>query len=197
MDENAQAWLDKNAPAIKASPATGLGIVFANIANRNIYSILKGTFFALVGISIVLMVVLRSIKYGLISLIPNLIPAVMAYGLWGLTFGFVDIALSIVACSTLGIVVDDTVHFLHKYILARKSGKNAEDSIRESFSRVGIALITTSVVLASGFIILSISHMNTSAAIGSLMAITLIFALVVDLLLLPPLLLYLDRDKKY
>ena len=194
MDENAQAWLDKNAPAIKASPATGLGIVFANIANRNIYSILKGTFFALVGISIVLMVVLRSIKYGLISLIPNLIPAVMAYGLWGLTFGFVDIALSIVACSTLGIVVDDTIHFLHKYILARKSGKNAEDSIRESFSRVGIALITTSVVLASGFIILSISHMNTSAAIGSLMAITLIFALVVDLLLLPPLLLYLDRD---
>ncbi len=194
MDKKAQSWLKENAPAIKASPATGLGIVFAHIANRNIYSILKGTFFALVGISIVLILVLKSFKYGLISLIPNIIPAIMAYGLWGLTFGFVDIALSIVACSTLGIVVDDTVHFLHKYILARKSGKNAEDSIRESFSRVGIALITTSVVLASGFILLSVSHMNTSAAIGSLMAVTLIFALVVDLLLLPPLLLYLDRD---
>lgn len=194
MDKKAQVWLKENAPAIKASPATGLGIVFAHIADRNIYSILKGTFFALVGISIVLILVLKSFKYGLISLIPNIIPAVMAYGLWGLTFGFVDIALSIVACSTLGIVVDDTVHFLHKYILARRSGKNAEDSIRESFSRVGIALITTSVVLASGFMLLSVSHMNTSAAIGSLMAVTLIFALVVDLLLLPPLLLYLDRD---
>lgn len=194
IDKKAQTWLKENAPAILASPATGLGIVFAHIADRNIYSILKGTFFALVGISIILTLVLKSFKYGLISLIPNIIPAVMAYGLWGLTFGFVDIALSIVACSTLGIVVDDTVHFLHKYILARKSGKNAEDSIRESFSRVGIALITTSVVLASGFILLSVSHMNTSAAIGSLMAVTLIFALIVDLLLLPPLLLYLDRD---
>ncbi|MFT6732742.1 MAG: putative RND superfamily exporter protein [Polaribacter sp.] len=194
MDEKAQFWLKENAPAIKTSPATGLGIVFAHIADRNINSILMGTFLALIGISIVLMLVLKSVKYGLISLIPNLIPAVMAYGFWGMTFGFVDIALSIVACSTLGIVVDDTVHFLHKYILARKSGKNAEDSIRESFSKVGIALLTTSVVLASGFIILSVSHMNTSAVIGSLMAITLVFALVVDLLLLPPLLLYLDRD---
>jgi predicted RND superfamily exporter protein len=194
MDKKAQAWLKENAPTIQASPATGLGMVFAHIADRNIYSILKGTFLALMGISIVLILILKSFKYGLVSLIPNLIPAVMAYGLWGLTFGFVDISLSIVACSTLGIVVDDTVHFLHKYILARRSGKNAEDSIRESFSRVGIALITTSTVLASGFIILSVSHMNTSAAIGSLMAVTLIFALVVDLLLLPALLLYLDKD---
>ncbi len=195
MDDNAQAWLKLNAPAISAAPATGLGMVFAHIAQRNITSILMGTLFALVGISIVLMVVLKSFKYGLISLIPNIIPAAMAYGLWGLTYGYVDISLSIVACSTLGIVVDDTVHFLHKYIRARKSGKNAIESVRESFSRVGIALLTTSVVLASGFLILSVSHMNTSATIGILMAVTLIFALIVDFLLLPPLLLYLDKDK--
>ena len=125
---------------------------------------------------------------------PNIIPAAMAYGLWGLTFGYVDISLSIVACSTLGIVVDDTVHFLHKYIRARKSGKNSVEAVRESFSRVGLALLTTSIVLAGGFIILAVSHMNTSATIGILMAVTLIFALIVDFLLLPPLLLYLDKD---
>ncbi len=197
MDNKAQAWLKQNAPAINADPATGLGVVFAHIAQRNITSLLMGTLFALVGISIVLMLVLKSFKYGLISLIPNIIPAAMAYGLWGLTFGYVDISLSIVACSTLGIVVDDTVHFLHKYIRARKSGKDAVESVRESFSRVGIALLTTSVVLASGFMILSVSHMNTSATIGILMAVTLIFALIVDFLLLPPLLLYLDKDKVY
>jgi len=196
MDRKAQAWLQKNAPAIEASQATGLGVVFAHIAQRNITSLLKGTLFALIGISIVLMLVLKSFKYGLISLIPNIIPAAMAYGFWGLTFGYVDISLSIVACSTLGIVVDDTVHFLHKYIRARKSGKDAIDSVKESFSRVGTALVTTSVVLASGFLVLAVSHMNTSATIGMLMAITLIFALVVDFLLLPPLLLYLDKDKK-
>lgn len=197
MDKKAQSWLRKNAPAIKASSATGLGIVFAHIAQRNITSLLLGTLVALVGISFVLILVLKSFKYGLISLIPNIIPAAMAYGLWGLIYGYIDISLSIVACSTLGIVVDDTVHFLHKYIRARKSGKNAADAVRESFSRVGLALLTTSVVLASGFIILAVSHMNTSATIGILMAVTLIFALIVDFLLLPPLLLYLDKDKQH
>jgi predicted RND superfamily exporter protein len=196
LDKKAQVWLKENAPAIKTSTATGLGIVFAHIAQRNITSLLIGTFIALVGISILLMVILKSVKYGLISLVPNIVPALMAYGFWGLTYGYVDISLSIVACSTLGIVVDDTVHFLHKYIAARKKGKNNIEAVKESFSRVGIALLTTSVVLACGFLILSFSHMNTSATIGLLMATTLIFALIVDFLLLPPLLLYFDKSEK-
>jgi len=193
MDQRAINYLLQHAPAIQPVSATGLGIVFAHIAQRNIRSLLIGTLIALFGISIVLLMVLKSVKLGLISLIPNIIPAAMAYGVWGMTLGFVDIALSIVACATLGIVVDDTVHFLHKYKLARQGGKNTEDAIREAFSRVGVALFTTSVVLAGGFMILAISHMNTSAYIGILMAITLIFALIVDFLLLPPLLLYLDK----
>lgn len=195
MDNKVQHWLRDNAPAIKVSEATGLGVVFAHIAQRNIIGLLQGTLIALLGISVILMLVLKSTKYGLISLVPNLIPAALAYGLWGLSFGYVDIALSIVACSTLGIVVDDTVHFLHKYILSRRSGKNAADAVRESFRRVGIALFTTTVALASGFMILASSPMNTSATIGILMAITLIFALIVDFLLLPPILLYLTKNR--
>jgi len=195
LDQKAQAWLKQNAPAINSAEATGLGVVFAHIAQRNITSLLIGTLLALLGISVVLMLVLKSFKYGMISLVPNIIPAAMAYGLWGMTFGYVDISLSIVACSTLGIVVDDTVHFLHKYIRARRSGLNATDSVRDSFQRVGLALLTTTAVLASGFMILAASHMNTSATIGILMAITLIIALIVDFFLLPPLLLYLDKDK--
>ena len=195
FDRAAQDWLRMNAPAINATPATGLGVVFSHIAQRNIVSLLQGTLIALVGISIILMIVLKSFKYGIISLVPNLVPAAMAYGLWGASFGYVDIALSIVACSTLGIVVDDTVHFLHKYIRARRLGFSTADAVRDAFRRVGIALLTTSVALASGFLILAISNMNTSATIGILMAITLIFALVVDFLLLPPLLLYLDKKE--
>jgi len=194
MDRKVQDWIKQNAPAIIATPATGLGVVFAHIADRNIHSLLQGTLIALFGISIILMLIFKSVKYGLISLVPNVIPAAMAYGVWGLTVGYVDISLSIVACVTLGIVVDDTVHFLHKYILARKSGMSTADSVRDSFRRVGVALLTTSVVLASGFMILAVSHMNTSATIGVLMATTLIIALLVDFLLLPPLLLMLDKQ---
>jgi predicted RND superfamily exporter protein len=196
LDKKAQQWLKDNSTAIQPSEATGLGMVFAHIAQRNIASLLSGTFLILIGISVLLMLVLKSIKLGLISLVPNIIPAAMAYGFWGLSYGYVDISLSIVACSTLGIVVDDTVHFLHKYLLARREGKSSTEAIRTAFSRVGLALLTTTVVLASGFIVLAVSHMNTSATIGMLMAITLVFALIVDFLLLPPLLLYLD-NKKY
>ena len=196
IDRRAQLWLKQNTTALNVDEATGLGMVFAHIAQRNISSLLLGTLIALIGISVVLMVVLKSVKYGLISLVPNLVPAAMAYGLWGLTYGYVDIALSIVACSTLGIVVDDTVHFLHKYIRARRQGLDAKQSVEQAFSRVGLALLTTTMVLAGGFVILALSPMNTSATIGILMAITLCFALIIDFLLLPPLLLYLDRDKE-
>jgi uncharacterized protein len=193
LDTKAQAWLKQNAPALVTSEATGLGMVFAHIAQRNISSLLVGTLLALLGISAILVLIFKSLKFGLISLIPNIIPAAMAYGLWGILYGYVDISLSIVACSTLGIVVDDTVHFLHKYRLARLSGLTSQEAIRATFSRVGKALLTTTVVLSGGFMILAISHMNTSAAIGMLMAITLVFALIVDFLLLPPLLLILDK----
>ena len=193
LDSKAQAWLKHNAPALRTNEATGLGMVFAHIAQRNISSLLTGTLLALLGISAILVLIFKSLKFGLISLIPNIIPAAMAYGLWGLLYGYVDISLSIVACSTLGIVVDDTVHFLHKYRLARLSGLTSQEAIKATFSRVGQALLTTTVVLSGGFMILAISHMNTSAAIGMLMAITLVFALIVDFLLLPPLLLILDK----
>ena len=194
IDNAARLWLAQNAPAIEPTQATGLGVVFAHIAQRNITSLLLGTLIALFGISVILVIIFKSLKYGLISLIPNLIPAALAYGFWGATYGYVDISLSIVACATLGIVVDDTVHFLHKYIRARKLGLTTEQAVRDSFNRVGIALLTTSMVLASGFLILATSPMNTSATIGLLMAITLIFALIVDFLLLPPLLLLWDKD---
>lgn len=196
LDKKAQAWLKQNAPALKTTEATGLGMVFAHIAQRNISSLLTGTLLALLGISAILVLIFKSVKLGLISLVPNIIPAAMAYGLWGLIFGYVDISLSIVACSTLGIVVDDTVHFLHKYRIAIQSGLNAHDAIKATFARVGQALLTTTIVLSGGFLILAVSHMNTSAAIGMLMAITLVFALIVDFLLLPPLLLLLDKQKE-
>nr|VFK16125.1 MAG: MMPL family protein [Candidatus Kentron sp. LFY] len=73
---------------------------------------------ALVLISIILIIALRSLKFGLISLIPNLLPVAMAFGVWGILVGEVDLVLSGVAVITIGIVVDDTIHFLSKYLRA-------------------------------------------------------------------------------
>lgn len=118
LDRRAQQWLKQNAPNYGSSEATGLDMVFAHINHRNIRSLLKGTLVALVLISFVLMLALQSVRLGLISLIPNLIPAALAYGTWGIFIGRIDLSASIVICMSLGIVVDDTVHFLSKYLRA-------------------------------------------------------------------------------
>jgi predicted RND superfamily exporter protein len=119
MDQKAREWLKANAPASMFTYGSGLSIIFAHISERNINSMLGASFGALGLISLILIVALRSFKLGVISLIPNVVPAIMAFGLWGILVGQVGLGLSVVAAMTLGIVVDDTVHFMSKYLRAR------------------------------------------------------------------------------
>jgi predicted RND superfamily exporter protein len=195
LEEAAQAWLREHAPQMRiegASPA----VMFAHIGERNIKAMLKGTTVALVMISFILIFALRSLRIGGLSLLPNLVPIGMSFGLWGLLVGEVGLALSVVSGMTLGIVVDDTVHFLSKFLRARREkGMNAEDAVRYAFSTVGTALWVTSLVLMIGFGILALSHFQLNAGMGLLTAITLGFALLADFLLLPPLLMLFGGKK--
>ena len=169
-------------------------MMFAHIGKRNIVSMILGTTLALIGISFILIVALRSVKIGLLSMIPNLVPAAMGFGLWGLLVGQVGLSLSIVAGMTLGIVVDDTVHFLSKYLRARREkGLDSEAAVRYAFRNVGMALFTTSVVLVVGFMVLSLSSFELNSGMGLLTAIVITFALLADFLLLPPILMLCDR----
>ncbi len=194
LEKKALAWLKNNAPAIQVNEGTGLDIVFANLTFRNINSMMNGTSLALVLISFLLIFALRSFKVGLISLIPNIMPAILAYGIWGMINGQIDTAVSVVVCLSLGIVVDDTVHFLSKYLRARREQNlDTEDAIRYAFNTVGNALLVTSAVLVGGFMVMQLSHFHPSNNMGTLLAITILVALLVDFLFLPPLLIFLDK----
>jgi predicted RND superfamily exporter protein len=196
LEARALSWLNENAPAIKTKESTGLDIVFANLTLRNVQAMLGGTAFAFVLISILMIMALRSVKIGLISLIPNIMPALLAYGLWGLLSGKVDTAVSVVVCLSLGIVVDDTVHFLSKYQRARQEkGFDAPEAIKYAFNTVGVALLVTSVILVGGFSVMQASHFHPSQQMGQLLAITIAVALLIDFLFLPPLLMLLDKRK--
>jgi hypothetical protein len=198
LEERAQRWLEKNAPATMQAHGASPSIMFSHIGARNIRSMLWGTTAALVLISVILIFALRSLRIGLISLVPNLVPAAMAFGLWGLLVGQVGLALSVVAGMTLGIVVDDTVHFLSKYLRARREeGLSPEDAVRYAFHTVGTALWTTSVVLIAGFLVLTWSPFEINSGMGLLTAITIGLALVADFLLLPTLLMTLDKREGY
>ncbi len=195
LEDKAQTWLEENAPPGMQVRGASPAVMFSHIGQRNIRSMLIGTTVALILISLLLMFALRSFKIGLLSLVPNLVPAGLAFGLWGITVGQVGLALSIVTGMTLGIVVDDTVHFLSKYLRARREeGMDAANAVRFAFHSVGTALWTTSIVLIAGFMVLSYSPFELNAGMGLLTAITIAFALAADFLLLPPLLMALDKD---
>ncbi len=196
LEERAGEWMKANMPehfTHGASPT----IMFSHIGMRNIKSMLTGTSVALVLISLVLIFALRSLKLGLLSLIPNLVPAAMAFGVWALMVGQVGLALSVVSAMTLGIVVDDTVHFLSKYLRARREqGLGAEAAIRYAFSSVGVALLVTTIVLVAGFLVLSRSTFELNSSMGLLTAVTISIALFIDFFFLPPLLLKVDKGEK-
>ncbi len=198
LEERAQQWLADNAPASMQVHGASPSVMFSHIGARNIRSMLIGTTLALVLISFILIFALRSPRIGLISIIPNLVPAGMAFGLWGLLVGEIGLALSVVTGMTLGIVVDDTVHFLSKYLRARREeGLSSAAAVRYAFHTVGTALWTTSIVLIAGFMVLTQSPFKLNSGMGLLTAITIGMALLADFLLLPTLLMTLDKKERY
>jgi predicted RND superfamily exporter protein len=156
---------------------------------------LRGTVIAMALISLILVGVFRSVKLGLISLVPNFLPLMMSFGLWGYLVGRVGLAASVVTAMAFGIIVDDTIHFLSRYRGARGEGQSAADAVRHAFRKVGRALWTTTVVLSLGFLVFASSGFEVSWALGLLVTITIVFALLCDFLLLPPLLMAIDRRK--
>ena len=197
LQDRAESWLAENFPSAKNAKATGSFVMFSFISQRNIEGMLVGTSLALVLISASLLLSLRSLRLGLVSLVPNLVPPIMAFGLWSILVGQVNLASSVVAATSLGIIVDATVHFLSKYRRARTlNGQDSVEAVRYAFQTVGTALWVTTFILVAGFAILSLSSFDLNKSLGILTAITLVCALIADFLLLPSILMFIDKDKK-
>ncbi len=195
LNARAEAWLEANAEHVAGVNSTGPAALFAYIGQRNIRAMLVGTVVVLLAISAILLFALRSLRLGLISIVPNVIPAVLGFGVWGLTVGQVGLSLMVVVAMTVGIVVDDTVHFLSKYRRARREyGQGPEEAVRYAFDTAGRALLTTTVVLVAGFLIFVFSPFVPTAQVGVLTAMIIGFALIADLSLLPALLTVVDRN---
>ncbi|MGR6780120.1 Putative uncharacterized protein [Moritella viscosa] len=193
LEQDINTWFELNAPAYDVDIASP-SLMFAHIGQRSINSMLIGTVVALLLISLLLGVVLKSWRFGVLSLLPNLAPAAVAFGIWGLYDGQIGLGLSVVMGMTLGIVVDDTVHFLSKYLHARRDlNTDSSTAVHYAFDHVGRALCVTTFVLIAGFLVLAQSSFKLNSDMGMLTAITIFIALVIDFFFLPPLLMLLDR----
>lgn len=196
LEERIYAWFAANAPQYEVV-ASSPSLMFAHIGETNMASMLSTLPITLVLISALMIFALRSVRLGVISLVPNIAPAIIGFGLWALISGEINLGLSVVVTLTLGIVVDDAVHFLSKYQRARKEGQSAEQAVRYAFHTVGRALWITTVVLVAGFSVLALSGFRLNADMGLLSAIVIFIALVVDFILLPILLMIFDKENHY
>ncbi|VAW75232.1 Probable integral membrane protein [hydrothermal vent metagenome] len=195
--ERSKRWLKNNVPTYMASEPTGATVMFSFISQRNIENMLTGNALAVALIAIILMLSLRSAGLGLMSLIPNTIPILMAFGLWGLLVGKVGMAAATVSATSLGIIVDNTVHFLTKYLRARRE-QSAEipEAITYAFQTVGTAVLLNALILAAGFLVLTNSTFKVNEEMGLLTAMAIVIALIVDFFLLPALLMLGHRKNQ-
>ncbi|MFP6781119.1 MAG: MMPL family transporter, partial [Gammaproteobacteria bacterium] len=198
LNDRTLAWARENAPSFVKTESAGISLMFSYIGQRNIVAMLIGTTVALVLISGILILALRSPKLGFISLLPNLAPAAVGFGLWGIFVGQVGLSLSIVAGMTFGIVIDDTVHFLSKYLRARReSGLSSEDAVRYAFRTVGRALVVTTTTLVIGFSVLATSKFQMNSGMGLMTGIIITLALIMVFLMLPPLLMKIEENTSH
>lgn len=190
LGEGVSAWLKSNAPEYMYGEAVSSTMMFAHLSQRQIWSMITGTVLAFILISLVLSIAIKSFKFGLLSLIPNITPVVVGLGIWGFLVGYINVGISIVFGMTLGIIVDDTVHFLSKYLRARRElGKSPEDAVRYAFSTVGQALLVTTFILVVGFLVIAQSDFGMNSDMAKITSLIILLALVLDFLLLPGLLL--------
>lgn len=195
--EDASAWLEANQPDYMHSQASGVTLIFSFLTERNVKAMIKGTLIAFLLISATLMISLRSVRMGLISLAPNMIPAVIVFGIWTIIYGEIGMYAAFVTATALGLIVDFTVHFLSKYLRARREKElPPEGAVRYAMSTVGSALWVSAFVLIVGFSALMWSDWLINALMGLLTAMIIAVALITDFTFLPSLVLMFDREKE-
>jgi predicted RND superfamily exporter protein len=196
LNARAAEWLAQNNPVPGQEAGHSINYFFAALSLNNINAMIGGTVLALVLISFIVLVALQDVRLGAISLISNVLPLLVGFGLWGFIVGEIGLASSVVAAMTFGIVVDDTIHLLLRFKRARMAGHQPEAAMRLAFVDVGRAIMITSLALIGGFLLLTFSGFEINASLGLFISIIVLCALVIVLTLVPALVLMMFKPDR-
>ncbi len=168
-------------------------ILFARLDRSISVELLQGFTLSFILITLTLLIGLKSVRYGLLSIMPNLFPATIVFGFWGLWIGELSPYILMLFSISIGLVVDDSVHILSKYIHARRDGKTPESAVQYSLATAGPAITITTLSLALGTFVLVFSNTFYYQNVALLLTPIILVALLLDLLFLPPLLVKFDN----
>lgn len=195
LEEGIQAWWANKTNAIQIE-VSGRDVIFAHLSEKTVYQSIIGAALAAALITVFMIFTFRSVKWGLFSLIPNVLPFVFLFGVWGVVYGEISQATCMAFTIVLGIVVDDSIHFVFKF-RDSKSKMNLADAMTKTYQFVGYAITGTTVAfIVDGFVLFFFSGFTPNAIMGAVMVVILISAWLCDLLLMPALLvLYYQRKE--
>jgi predicted RND superfamily exporter protein len=188
------AWLEREMPEAGAR-TLGVPIMFGNMMEMAMPGMLKGAATSLLLITFLLVVTFRSFRAGLLSMIPNVLPVVLMYGIIGLSGYMVNLSVAVVAMITLGIAVDDTVHFMQHYLEGIRRGLPRKQAIVHSFQECGLAIVFTSIILVAGFMSLTLSDFAVNQDLGMFCSLVWVLALLAEFTVLPAIILLLGERK--
>ena len=196
FDQRVNNYVSDNLPEDMVSIGTGTRPIFAFMSNLLITQLIYALGIGIVLITTTIILFFRSFKYGILTSVTNVLPVGVAFGVWAIVSGEISMLVGIGMGTTLGIIVDFTVHFLSKYLHARRQ-KNlgAEEAAEYAFETVGFALLITSLSLIAGFLVLLQAFFIPIHGFVLFSSIAFLSALIIDLLLFPALLI--TWDKRY
>ncbi len=168
-------------------------ILFARLDRSISVELLQGFAFSFVFITLTMMIGLKSVRYGLLSIVPNLFPATIVFGFWALWNGQLSPYILMLFSISLGLVVDDSVHVMSKYIKARRDKMTPEDAVQYSLEKAGPAISITTLSLSISTFILIFSNTFYYENVALMLTPIIVAALLLDFLFLPPLLIKFDR----
>lgn len=171
---------------------TGFGMVVAASSHLLTTSQIKSLAIALVVILLIMWLLFLSAKVGLIALIPNIFPIMVNFGVMGWFRIPLSMETSLIASIAIGLAVDDTIYYLFRYNREFKKDLDKDRALSDTLRHIGRPILYTTLAIGIGFSVLMLSHFKPTAIFGLLMVITMLAALVGDLIILPALMLHVE-----
>ena len=197
LDLEQIAWVEswwKKTPYSAA--INGQTAMFAHMQHDVTDTLISSIMLAVGSVSLMMMLIFRNLRMIPLFVVPNILPITLVVGAMGWLGMTIDMGVAISGAIIIGVAVDDTIHFLVKYREARQRGDNMEDALAYVMRYAGSAIVFTTLILSTAFLIFIFSQFLPNVHFGIVTAIALIIAVLVDLLMLPAVLSKFDAGKK-
>jgi hypothetical protein len=190
-----EAGIAKYMPDDISVQPTGTIYSLLSIISTLVYDLLRSFGLAFIVISFMMIAMLRSVRLGLIGMVPNLLPILAIMGVMGAFDVPIDMVNLLIASIAIGIAVDDTIHYLHHFQVHYDANGRVEAAIHHTVKHAGRAMLSTSLILCLGFLVYVTANMYNTQRFGALVALTVVFALLIDMVFAPALLRTIYRDR--